>query len=102
MGASETSTDTEQTSANADLILEILKTSQNIENDLNDNIELIDIKQAIKKLKYAAENQYKLLEKLDMIQVSDSREKLLRKSAVKSIQKRLDSTDARLADLENK
>jgi len=100
--ASETSNNTEKTSANTDLILEILKTSQNIENDLDDNIELTDIKQATKKLKYAAENQYKLLEKLDMIQVSDSREKLLRKSAVKSIQKRLDSTDARLADLENK
>jgi len=90
----------EQNSKNYTLIVDILKSSQDIENDLQDNLDSLDIRKATKKLKYAAENQYKLLEKLDMIQCC-SEEKIIRKSAVKMIQKRLDSTDVKLAELEN-
>jgi len=91
----------EQKSPNHALLSDILKTSENIENDLEDNLDSLDLKKATKKLKYAAENLYKLLEKLDMIHTADSDEKLLRKTAVKSIQKRLESTDLKLAELEN-
>merc|ERR1712026_528451 len=78
-------------------IIEISKQSEAIQKDLeNTDWDCLDEKQEIKKLRYAAENQYKLIEKLDMIHTRNMEERNLRKSTVKSIQRRLDSLDKKL------
>merc|ERR1712170_265770 len=78
-------------------IAEISKQSEAIQTDLeNTDWDCLDEKQEIKKLRYAAENQYKLIEKLDMICTENIEERNLRKSTVKSIQTRLDSLDKKL------
>merc|ERR1712026_154760 len=78
-------------------IIEISKQSEAIQTDLdNTDWDCLDEKQEMKKLRYAAENQYKLIEKLDMIHTENIEERNLRKSTVKSIQRRLDSLDKKL------
>merc|ERR1712004_428403 len=78
---------TSETSQNHNLILEIQKTSRDIIRQIeNTDLDCLDTKQETKMFKYAAENLYKLLEKLDMIHTADSEEKSLRKSTVKNIQ----------------
>jgi len=90
-----------ETSQNHKLILEIQKTSRDIIRQIeNTDLDCLDTKQETKMFKYAAENLYKLLEKLDMIHTADSEEKSLRKSTVKNIQRKLDSIDRKLAILE--
>jgi len=90
-----------KTSQNHKLILEIQKTSRDIIRQIeNTDLDCLDTKQETKMFKYAAENLYKLLEKLDMIHTADSEEKSLRKSTVKNIQRKLDSIDRKLAILE--
>jgi len=90
-----------ETSQNHNLILEIQKTSRDIIKKIeNTDLDCLDTKQETKMFKYAAENLYKLLEKLDMIHTADSEEKSLRKSTVKNIQRKLDSIDRKLAILE--
>jgi len=92
---------TPETSQNHNLILEIQKTSRDIIKQIeNTDLDCLDTKQETKMFKYAAENLYKLLEKLDMIHTADSEEKSLRKSTVKNIQRKLDSIDRKLAILE--
>merc|ERR1712170_159718 len=84
-------------SQNYKAILEISKQSEAIQKDLeNTDWDCLDEKQEMKKLRYAAENQYKLIEKLDMVHPSNVEERNLRKNTVKSIQKRLDSLDKKL------
>merc|ERR1712170_240649 len=84
-------------SQNYKTIVEISKQSEAIQTDLeNTDWDCLDEKQEIKKLRYAAENQYKLIEKLDMIRTRNTEERNLRKSTVKSIQRRLDSLDKKL------
>jgi len=84
-------------SKNYNAIIEIAKQSEAIQKDLeNTDWDCLDEKQEIKKLRYAAENQYKLIEKLDLIHSENIEERNLRKSTVKSIQKRLDSLDSKL------
>merc|ERR1712018_236482 len=76
-------------------IIEIAKQSEAIQKDLeNTDWDCLDEKQKMKKLRYAAENQYKLIEKLDLIHSDNTEERNLRKITVKSIQKRLDSIDS--------
>merc|ERR1712226_310069 len=88
-------------SQNHNKILEIQKTSRDIIKQIeNTDLDCLDTKQETKMFKYAAENLYKLLEKLDMIHTADSEEKSLRKSTVKSIQRKLDSIDRKLSNLE--
>merc|ERR1712117_791891 len=93
-------TDSEQNiedSKNYDAIIEISKQSRAIQKDLeNTDWDCLDEKQEMKKLRYAAENQYKLIEKLDMIHPSNVEERNLRKNTVKSIQRRLDKLDKKL------
>merc|ERR1712026_203140 len=84
-------------SQNYKTIVEISKQSEAIQTDLdNTDWDCLDEKQEMKKLRYAAENQYKLIEKLDMIRTENIEERNLRKSTVKSIQRRLDSLDKKL------
>merc|ERR1739847_182107 len=84
-------------SKNYKAIIEIAKQSETIEKDLqNTDWDCLDEKQEMKKLRYAAENQYKLIEKLDLIHSENNEERNLRKSTVKSIQRRLDSLDSKL------
>merc|ERR1712173_516297 len=84
-------------SKNYKAIIEISKQSEAIQKDLeNTDWDCLDEKQEMKKLRYAAENQYKLIEKLDMIHSENTEERNLRKSTVKSIQRRLDSLDSKL------
>merc|ERR1739848_378285 len=84
-------------SKNYKAIIEISKQSEAIQKDLeNTDWDCLDEKQEMKKLRYAAENQYKLIEKLDLIHSENIEERNLRKSTVKSIQKRLDSLDSKL------
>merc|ERR1712035_156104 len=84
-------------SQNYKAIIEISKQSEAIQTDLeNTDWDCLDEKQEMKKLRYAAENQYKLIEKLDMIHTTNIEERNLRKSTVKNIQKRLDSLDKKL------
>jgi len=84
-------------SKNYNAIIEIAKQSEAIQKDLeNTDWDCLDEKQEMKKLRYAAENQYKLIEKLDSIHSENNEERNLRKSTVKSIQKRLDSLDSKL------
>merc|ERR1711976_176926 len=84
-------------SQNYKTIIDISKQSRAIQTDLeNTDWDCLDEKQEMKKLRYAAENQYKLIEKLDMIHTSNIEERNLRKSTVKSIQRRLDSLDKKL------
>merc|ERR1712170_3732 len=84
-------------SQNYKTIFEISKQSEAIQTDLeNTDWDCLDQKQEMKKLRYAAENQYKLIEKLDMIHTRNMEERNLRKSTVKSIQRRLDSLDKKL------
>merc|ERR1739848_745902 len=84
-------------SKNYNAIIEIAKQSEAIQKDLeNTDWDCLDEKQEMKKLRYAAENQYKLIEKLDLIHSENIEERNLRKSTVKSIQKRLDSLDSKL------
>merc|ERR1712146_502452 len=79
-------------SQNYKTIVEISKQSEAIQKDLeNTDWDCLDEKQEMKKLRYAAENQYKLIEKLDMIHSDNIEERNLRKSTVKCIQRRLDS-----------
>merc|ERR1712226_1714346 len=90
-----------ETSQNHNLILAVQKTSRDIIKQIeNTDLDCLDTKQETKMFKYAAENLYKLLEKLDTIHTADSEEKSLRKSTVKSIQRKLDSIDRKLANLE--
>merc|ERR1712047_170132 len=64
---------TSETSQNHNLILEIQKTSRDIIKQIeNTDLDCLDTKQETKMFKYAAENLYKLLEKLDMIHTADS------------------------------
>merc|ERR1711976_146521 len=84
-------------SQNYKTIIEISRQSEAIQKELeNTDWDCLDEKQEMKKLRYAAENQYKLIEKLDMIRTENIEERNLRKSTVKSIQKRLDSLDKKL------
>merc|ERR1711912_172906 len=84
-------------SKNYNAIIEIAKQSEAIQKDLeNTDWDCLDEKQEMKKLRYAAENQYKLIEKLDLIHSENIEERKLRKSTVKSIQRRLDSLDKKL------
>merc|ERR1711976_27576 len=84
-------------SQNYKTIVEISKQSEAIETDLeNTDWDCLEEKQEMKKLRYAAENHYKLIEKLDMIHTENIEERNLRKSTVKSIQRRLDSLDKKL------
>merc|ERR1712026_11808 len=84
-------------SQNYKTIVEISKQSEAIQTDLeNTDWDCLDEKQEMKKLRYAAENHYKLIEKLDMIHTENIEERNLRKSTVKSIQRRLDSLDKKL------
>merc|ERR1712178_501344 len=84
-------------SQNYKTIIEISKQSEAIQTDLeNTDWDCLDEKQEMKKFRYAAENQYKLIEKLDMIHTENIEERNLRKNTVKSIQKRLDSLDKKL------
>merc|ERR1712170_124441 len=84
-------------SQNYKTIIEISKQSETIQKDLeNTDWDCLDEKQEMKKLRYAAENQYKLIEKLDMVHPSNVEERNLRKNTVKSIQRRLDSLDKKL------
>merc|ERR1711976_858142 len=84
-------------SQNYKAIIEISEQSEAIQKDLdNTDWDCLDEKQEMKKLRYAAENQYKLIEKLDMIRTENIEERNLRKSTVKSIQKRLDLLDKKL------
>merc|ERR1711963_629890 len=84
-------------SQNYKTIIEISKQSEAIQKDLeNPDLDCLDEKQEMKKLRYAAENHYKLIEKLDMIHTENIEERNLRKSTVKSIQRRLDSLDKKL------
>merc|ERR1712026_302545 len=84
-------------SQNYKTIIEISKQSEAIQTDLeNTDWDCLDDKQEMKKLRYAAKNQYKLIEKLDMIRTRNTEERNLRKSTVKSIQRRLDSLDKKL------
>merc|ERR1711976_724796 len=84
-------------SQNYKAIIEISEQSEAIQKDLdNTDWDCLDEKQEMKKLRYAAENQYKLIEKLDMIRTENIEERNLRKSTVKSIQRRLDSLDKKL------
>merc|ERR1712046_255673 len=84
-------------SKNYNAIIEIAKQSEALQKDLeNTDWDCLDEKQEMKKLRYAAENQYKLIEKLDLIHSENIEERNLRKSTVKSIQKRLDSLDSKL------
>merc|ERR1712026_135624 len=84
-------------SKNYNAIIEISKQSEAIQTDLdNTDWDCLDEKQEMKKLRYVAENQYKLIEKLDMIHTENIEERNLRKSTVKSIQRRLDSLDKKL------
>merc|ERR1711877_42108 len=93
----EVTEDKIEDSENYKAIIEISKQSEVIQKDLeNTDWDCLDEKQEIKKLRYAAENQYKLIEKLDMIRTENIEERNLRKSTVKSIQKRLDSLDKKL------
>merc|ERR1712173_100231 len=86
-----------KTQKNYKAIIEISQQSEAIQKDLeNTDWDCLDEKQEMKKLRYAAENQYKLIEKLDMIHSENTEERNLRKSTVKSIQKRLDSLDSKL------
>merc|ERR1712117_752552 len=85
-------------SKNYNAIIEIAKQSEAIQKDLeNTDWDCLDEKQEMKKLRYAAENQYRLIEKLDLIHSENIEERNLRKSTVKSIQKRLDSLDSKLS-----
>merc|ERR1711976_362885 len=84
-------------SQNYKTIVEISKQSEAIQTDLeNTDWDCLDEKQEMKKLRYAAENHYKLIEKLDMIHTENIEERNLRKSTVKSIRRRLDSLDKKL------
>merc|ERR1712178_62775 len=72
-------------SQNYKTIIEISKQSRAIQTDLeNTDWDCLDEKQEMKKLRYAAENQYKLIEKSDMIHPSNVEERNLRKNTVKS------------------
>merc|ERR1712146_125428 len=97
---SESENETEEKiedSQNYKTIVEISKQSEAIQTDLeNTDWDCLDQKQEMKKLRYAAENHYKLIEKLDMIHTKNIEERNLRKSTVKSIQRRLDSLDKKL------
>merc|ERR1712170_157217 len=76
-------------SQNYKTIVEISKQSEAIQTDLdNTDWDCLDEKQEMKKLCYAAENQYKLIEKLDMIRTENIEERNLRKSTVKSKQQK--------------
>merc|ERR1711976_544526 len=84
-------------SQNYKTIVEISKQSEAIQTDLeNTDWDCLEEKQEMKKLRYAAENHYKLIEKLDMIHTENIEERNLRKSTVKSIRRRLDSLDKKL------
>merc|ERR1712035_144112 len=84
-------------SKNYKAIIEISKQSEAIQTYLeNTDWDCLDEKQEMKKLRYAAENHYKLIEKLDMIHTENIEERNFRKSTVKSIQRRLDSLDKKL------
>merc|ERR1711963_818792 len=84
-------------SQNYKAIIKISEQSEAIQKDLdNTDWDCLDEKQEMKKLRYAAENQYKLIEKLDMIHTTNIEERNLRKSTVISIQRRLDSLDKKL------
>merc|ERR1711963_1116992 len=82
-------------------IQKIISESDEISKETNDIDTTSDKKSKIKKLRYSAENQYKLIEKLDLLSLENPKEKRLRKHAVKLIQKRVDDADKKLNDLEN-
>lgn len=87
----------QKVSNNFDAIIEIAKQSETMDKDLrNTDWDCLDDKQTTKRLRYFAENQYKLIEKLDMIHTENIEERNLRKTTVKSIQKRLNSVDSKL------
>merc|ERR1711879_969724 len=82
-------------SSNFDAIIEIAKQSEMMDKELkNTDWDCLDDKQMTKRLRYFAENQYKLIEKLDLIHTENIEERNLRKATVKSIQKRLNSVDS--------
>merc|ERR1712025_972231 len=87
----------EKSSSNFDTINEIAKQSEIMDKELkNTDWDCLDEKQTTKRLRYFAENQYKLIEKLDSIHTENIEERNLRKATVKSIQKRLNSVDSKL------
>merc|ERR1712061_629780 len=87
----------QKSSSNFDTINEIAKQSEIMDKELkNTDWDCLDEKQTTKRLRYFAENQYKLIEKLDSIHTENIEERNLRKATVKSIQKRLNSVDSKL------
>merc|ERR1711944_31519 len=87
----------QKSSNNIDAIIEIAKQSETMDKELkNTDWDCLDDKQMTKRLRYFAENQYKLIEKLDLIHTENIEERNLRKATVKSIQKRLNSVDSKL------
>merc|ERR1712184_222973 len=69
--------------------------SENIEQTLSE-CENLEEKSAKKKLRYAAETQYKLIEKLDALSIEEPKDKLKRKDTIREIQMRLDAADHKL------
>merc|ERR1711976_782356 len=82
-------------SENYEKILEIAAESEKIEKSLK-STESLEKKAAKKNLRYAAENQYKLLEKLDALKIDSEEDRITRKQTIKDIQTRLDSADQKL------
>merc|ERR1712018_1081088 len=94
---SEKEVKSKKSSSNHNAILEIAKESEILENNLqNTDWDCLDEKQTKNRLRYFAENQYKLIEKLDSIHTENNEERNLRKSTVKIIQKRLNAVDSKL------
>merc|ERR1711941_193416 len=92
---SETSVPASTHSETHKIINEIRVESENIEETLNECANLED-KAATKKLRYAAEMQYKLIEKLDALNIEEPKDKLTRKETIREIQMRLDAADRKL------
>merc|ERR1712157_273680 len=98
---SKSHTDSDFASQKMIEIQKIISDSDEISKDTNDIDTTFDRKLKIKKLRYSAENQYKLIEKLDLLSLENPEEKCLRKHAVKLIQKRVDDADKKLNDLDS-
>merc|ERR1711941_92333 len=98
---SEASLPTSVHSENHEKIVEIAAESEKIEEGLAGSENLED-KAVRKRLRYAAENQYKLIERLDALSLDQPEDKVTRKQTIKEIQKRLDTADQKLNESEEK
>merc|ERR1711879_44113 len=98
---SEASLPTSVHSENHKKIVEIAAESEKIEEGLAGSENLED-KAVRKRLRYAAENQYKLIERLDALSPDQPEDKVTRKQTIKEIQKRLDTADQKLNESEEK